>query len=408
MKTNLISLVVVAVFFSACGGGGQLLPDGGMTGGGAGGGAVGGGSGGGAAGFTCTSGAVFAGNPTHPDPMVRPAEGTGLLEDPPFPYRTLIFTAGQMITHDGQEIWRANLSDGKLHKVAGTEAGQALITGPCAGARFSNIFGIALASDGSLYVSDQTANAILKITDPLGAGCTVSHLAGTPMDVQPGIITPVNPPNVGNVDGPGASAKFGLPERMVLDATGNIYVWDFGNDSIRKIANDADHTVSTFLPNIGGAALVTSTFLNGKIYMWGKFSNDVFLWELDPATPGVKREIFKGRASLFGGNSSDSLSQGGIVNDGTALIVFFNGQLFRITTTGTVSAPLAGKYQPGLTFSSNYDPHVSHPAASLEVPQLSLFATAGVHSFLAINETQDLFISTRDENTYVLKVDCAR
>src|SRR5438552_2004718 len=66
-------------------------------------------TGGGSSGFTCTTATIFAGNPTHDDPMLRPADGTGLLADPPFPYRTVAFSNGQLITHDGQEIWRANL-----------------------------------------------------------------------------------------------------------------------------------------------------------------------------------------------------------------------------------------------------------------------------------------------------------
>ena len=169
--------------------------------------------------------------------MMRPAEGTPIKTDPPFPYRMVVFSNGQMITHAGQEIWRANLADGILHKIAGLEAvGQALITGPCANARFANIFGIALAKDGSLFVSDQTGNAILKITDPLGTGCTVSHYAGAPMDVMMGSISPTNIPNVGNVEGPGAMAKFATVERMAVDADDNVYLVLRRNDALEHVS----------------------------------------------------------------------------------------------------------------------------------------------------------------------------
>lgn len=395
-------LAFVALALIGCGGGASG-GDGG-TGGGTGGGATGGG--GGTAGFACTTGALFAGNPLHPDPMQRPSDGTGLLEDPPFAYRTVVFSQGQVITHNGQEIWRASLTDKRLHKIAGTESGQALITGPCANARFSNIFHLVLASDGSLFVSDQTANTILKITDPLGAGCTVSHFAGTPMDIQPGIINPNNPPNVGNVEGPGASAKFGLPERMAIDSNGNLYVWDNGNNSVRKITSAG--VVSTLVTNIGGpggGAVMSETFLANKLYVWGKSGNDLFLSEFDPTT-GARRDLVTGRADKFGGNSSDSQSLGGLVNDGTALILFFNGQLFRVTTAGAVSAPLAGVYRPGLSYSSGYDPKVSRAAALLEVPLSGQIAVAGVDSFLGIDSTNDLYISSTETSGYVLKVDC--
>src|SRR5256885_8323284 len=106
-----ISALVLAVVFGCSGtpGGGD-----GGTGGGSGTGGGGGSSG------ACSSATLFAGDPNWNDPAQRPPEGAGLLADPPFPYRTIVFSNGQLITHDGQEIWRANLSDGVLHKLAGT------------------------------------------------------------------------------------------------------------------------------------------------------------------------------------------------------------------------------------------------------------------------------------------------
>src|SRR5437879_2412727 len=96
------SLILVSFLFACSGspvgtGGGGGTGTGGGSGGGSGGGGMMGG-------YHCTTATLFAGNATHNDPMLRPAEGTGLLQDPPFPYRTIIFTNGQIITHDGQEI----------------------------------------------------------------------------------------------------------------------------------------------------------------------------------------------------------------------------------------------------------------------------------------------------------------
>src|SRR5512135_3819447 len=81
-----------------------------------------GGPGGGGSGFSCSTATLFAGDALYSNPADRPAEGTAILADPPFRYRTVVFSKGQMITHDGQEIWRADLADGLLHKVAGTES----------------------------------------------------------------------------------------------------------------------------------------------------------------------------------------------------------------------------------------------------------------------------------------------
>jgi hypothetical protein len=396
MRFALASLVTLVV--NGCSStGGASTPDGGPGGGGN--------------GFSCTTATLFAGDPLYNNPADRPAEGTAILADPPFGYRTVVFSKGQMIMHDGQEIWRANLSDGLLHKVAGTEsANQALITGPCANARFANIFSIAVASDGSLFVSDQTANTILKVTDPLGPNCTVSHYAGTPNDVAPGDVDPDHIPNVGNVDGPGATAKFALPERIAVDGSDNVYVWDNGNDSIREIASDSSHTVSTIANAIsgGGGSLLSEVFLNGKLYVWGLSTTDVFLTSVDPATKAT-HDLLRGRADLFGGDSSDSHTIGGITTDGTGLIVFFNGQLFYVTTDGKVQPPLAGVYNTGLDFSSGYDPKASHTAATLEVPSApGLTGTAGAEGWLAIDANHNLYVVSANLDNYVVKVSCTK
>lgn len=391
------NLLMASFAVLACGGGD---PGPGGTGGG-------GTGGGGASSSPCTTATLFAGNPIHDDPMARPTDGTGLLQDPPFLYRQVVFSNGQLITHAGQEIWRANLSDKILHKVAGTERNaQALITGPCAQARFANLFHIALASDGSLFVTDQTANAILKITDPLGAGCTVERWAGAPMDYAEGSISPSRPPNVGDVDGPGAMAKFKLPERMTVDGSDNVYVWDLGNNAIRKIANDSAHTVSTLVDSIAptGAAVVSVTFMGGKLYVWGTEGNDVFLNAYDAA--GTKAVLLKGRADLFGGASGDAKTVGGIINDGTSLIVFFSGQLFRIDTAGKISAPLAGVYKPGLDFTTGYDPKAPQPADKVQLLALSQGATAGLNAWITLDANKDIFVSARADNAYVEKIEC--
>jgi hypothetical protein len=360
--------------------------------------------------YTCTTASLFAGDPVYANPMERPSDGTPLLADPPLPFRTVVFKDGQLITHDGQEIWRADLSDGRLHRIAGVEStAQALITGPCGSARFANIFSIGLAADGSLLVSDQTGNAILKVSDPLGPTCTVSHYAGTPDDIAPGDVDPDHPANVGNVDGPGATAKFALPERMAIDASDNVYVWDQGNDAIRKIAPDASHTVSTIASHIGGGggSLLSQVVLGGTLYVYGNASTDVFLTAIDLSTMAT-HDLFRGRADLFGGDSSDAHTIGGITTDGTGLVLFFNGQLFYVTTAGAISAPLAGVYGPGLDFSADYDPKASHPADALEIPTAAgLTATTGAEGWLTMDRDGALYVTSANKDAYVEKVGCA-
>jgi hypothetical protein len=359
--------------------------------------------------LACTTAELFAGNPDDAtNVQVRPAEGTGILDDPAFPYRNLVFTGNQIITHQGQEIWRVDANK-TLRKIAGTESTQqALTTGPCASARFSNIFGIALASDGSLFVSDQTSNAVLKITDPLGANCSVSHFAGSTADIAEGLINPENLPNQGNADGAGSGASFRGPERLSIDANDNLYLWDGGNDSMRKITPAG--VVSTLLTNVGdgGGSLMSQVVLNNTLYVFGKASNDLFLTAV-PTAGGASTDILRGRADIFGGSSSDSQILGGIVSDGQDLILFFNGQLFVVSATGTVSEPIAGTYRPGPEGTPGYDPFAAHSAAELQIPDnTALTATAGAQSFLAIDSNDDLYITANRLNRYIVKVACAR
>ena len=90
--------------------------------------------------------------------------------------------------------------------------------GTCYISPLTSPVGVATDSAGNVYVADQANHTIDMIT-PAGV---VSTLAG-----QPGI--------AGSADGTGASAQFNNPKGVATDSTGNVYVADFGNSTIRKI-----------------------------------------------------------------------------------------------------------------------------------------------------------------------------
>ncbi|MBP7780191.1 MAG: hypothetical protein KA045_01480 [Burkholderiaceae bacterium] len=83
---------------------------------------------------------------------------------------------------------------------------------------FSSAAGIATDSVGNVYVADTGNQTIRKIT-PAGL---VSTLAGTPG---------AN----GSANGSAAAARFFFPKGIATDSTGNVYVADTGNQTIRKI-----------------------------------------------------------------------------------------------------------------------------------------------------------------------------
>lgn len=108
--------------------------------------------------------------------------------------------------------------DGSVTTVAGSVEGYA--DGPGTHAAFNTPSGLALDSDGNLFVADTGNNRIRKIT-PAGLVSTVAG-DGT----------------AGYVDGPGTQARFDGPIGVAVDPGGNIYVADTYNDRVRKISSD--------------------------------------------------------------------------------------------------------------------------------------------------------------------------
>lgn len=125
--------------------------------------------------------------------------------------------------------------EGTVTTFAGTAGASGTLDGTGSAARFNQPTALALAPDGSLFVSDTTNNTIRKIT----AGGEVTTFAGLA-----GIS--------GHDDGAGSTALFNRPGGLAADGSGNLFVADTGNSTIRKISPDG--TVSTFagVPGVAG------------------------------------------------------------------------------------------------------------------------------------------------------------
>jgi len=93
-------------------------------------------------------------------------------------------------------------------------------------ARFDQPFGVAVDGAANVFVGDTANHTIRKITSA-GDVSTLAGQAGSP----------------GSADGQGALARFTFPEGVAVDLSGNVYVADSGNHTIRKI--DSSGLVST-------------------------------------------------------------------------------------------------------------------------------------------------------------------
>jgi sugar lactone lactonase YvrE len=124
---------------------------------------------------------------------------------------------------------------------AGVPSAMGAANGPALQATFDGSYGVAVDGAGNVYVADSINNVIRKIS-----GGVVSTFAGTGV--------------AGSADGPAATATFNNPGAVAVDGSGNVYVADTLNSTIRKITiSGGVATVSTY----AGTANANGGFTDG-------------------------------------------------------------------------------------------------------------------------------------------------
>ena len=136
------------------------------------------------------------------------------------------------IADTGNSLIRKISPTGEVSTLAGSTHGGGTTDGLGSAAKFSAPEGVALDAAGNVYVADTRNHTIRKIT----AAGLVSTLAGSGGQR-------------GAVDGAGDAALFNAPQSLAVDFSGNVYVADTGNATIRKITGAGQ--VSTLAGSAG-------------------------------------------------------------------------------------------------------------------------------------------------------------
>ena len=229
---------------------------------------------------------------------------------------------------------------GLVTTLAGSPGVSGNADGTVGAARFNHPAGLAVDGGGNIYVADSSNNAIRKIT-PAGVTTTVAGLSsGAP----------------GSANGTGNAAGFSGPGGIAVDASGNLYVADTMNDTLRKItpggvvttlagaagqAGSADGTGSAARFNHPGAVAVAAS---GNIYVADTNSSTV-----RKIASGAVVTTLAGAAGQTGsGDGTGSAARfnypGGVAVDagGNIYVADTNNDTIRKIAPGAVVTTLAG------------------------------------------------------------------
>ncbi|HXK02687.1 MAG TPA: hypothetical protein VMS37_09815 [Verrucomicrobiae bacterium] len=156
------------------------------------------------------------------------------------PFGVAVDSAGNLYIADGGALVRKVTTSGIISTFAGDptqQAGYSGDGGPATSATLSSPRAAAVDAAGNVFIAD-TLNARIRKVSASGTITTVA--GGGPLAVSAGD------------GGPAVNATLSIPVGVAVDASGNLYIADFGHFSVRKV--DSAGNITTIA---GGSANVT-------------------------------------------------------------------------------------------------------------------------------------------------------
>lgn len=231
--------------------------------------------------------------------------------------------------------------------------------GSATAAKLAFPLGIAMDGSGNIYIADANNNVVRKVT----AGGIISTFAGNGAGKYAGD------------GGPAASASLNIPSDVAVDAAGNVYIADAGNNRVRKVSGGIITTVAGIDTNgfagDGGPAIDAmlnypwglTTDSEGNVYLADRVNNRIR--EIQSGTP-------LGAISL---RSSSPVVNGASFASGVAIapgaIVSIFGSNLAAGTASYTTAPLPDVLaQTSVTFNGTEAPlfYVSGSQINAQAP----------------------------------------
>lgn len=286
----------------------------------------------------------------------------------------------------------ACLADDASSWAVSTFAGQASNSGSADGTASAALFngprGVAVDTSGQIFVADTFNHTIRKIS-PGGSVTTWAGAAGA----------------AGSADGPAGSARFNSPAGLAIDSSGNLYVADMMNHTIRKIGADGAVTTLAGSPGNGGTAdgagssarfqepVGVAVDANGNIYVADSGNSAI-----RKITAGGVVSTVAGVAGETGhndGSASDARFDGpyGVAVDRLGNIYVadtFNHTIRRITSGGNVSTFAGQVGQSGSADGFGTGAQFSGPAGIAVDSAGSVYVTETANHLLRIISSSSL------------------